>query len=102
MWALGRGIAHPGADLHGKPPSSRRGLSLSHTAGYGLRQTTTEIVPATLQTSALPLGYGAGASVGVRPASAEGVETSPPARDGQRGGASAPEGSSASRWLHLG
>src|SRR6266404_5476263 len=37
-----------------------------------------------LQTSALPLGYGAGASVGVRPASAEGVETSPPAILGQR------------------
>jgi hypothetical protein len=59
LWALGRGFAHLGADPHGKAPTIWRGLSLSHTTGYGLRRNRTEIMPATLQTSALPLGYGA-------------------------------------------
>jgi len=67
MWALRRGIAHPGADSHGKAPIIRRGLSLSYTTGYGLRQTRTETMPATLQTSALPLGYGAEGQVTYSP-----------------------------------
>jgi hypothetical protein len=45
-----------------KSPHHQTGVSLSHTGSYGLRRTRTETVPATLQTSALPLGYGAGDS----------------------------------------
>jgi hypothetical protein len=59
VWALQASSQRHSADLHGKAPINRRGLSQAQTTTYGLRRICTETVPPTLQTSALPLGYGA-------------------------------------------